>query len=588
MTAPISRFSERLERLRLLLASSRGLFLLAMLGLISGILVGVVIILFRLLIEMAQSGILPAGNPDDFESLSWQVRILLSSVGGLVLGLLFYFASATVPRVGVIHVLERLAYHEGHLPVKNMLLQFFGGAISIISGHSVGREGPSVHLGAATASLLGQKLHMPNNSIRVLVACGAAAAIAASFNTPLAGVIFSMEVILMEYTITGFTPVILAAVSATVVNWVVFGKYPAFNVPALELNSYWELPLIVIMGIVIGVIAAMFIAALKWLSIRVINIPVWLKFPLAGLAVGMCSLLAPEIMGIGYDTVNNVLLGELAIQILLLVLLVKFIATVISIGMGLPAGLIGPTLFIGAVAGSLFGLLFALLPGDISHPGLYAMLGMGAMMGATLQAPLAALMALLELTANQNIILPGMLAIVSANLATRELFACDSVYISQMRGIGLDYHEDPVAQSLRRLAVTSVMNNKFAIVQPLLTRQQAKGIMSDIPTWLIVNREEGKLLMPAVDLAHHLEMIHADESHPEENLDQEINLLELPSKRTQLAPISSQATLQQALKTLDESDVEALYVIKPLGISADKVFGIVTRQNVEESYRYKV
>ncbi|MCK5431655.1 MAG: chloride channel protein, partial [Gammaproteobacteria bacterium] len=142
MTAPISRFSERLERLRLLLASSRGLFLLAMLGLISGILVGVVIILFRLLIEMAQSGILPAGNPDDFESLSWQVRILLSSVGGFVLGLLFYFASATVPRVGVIHVLERLAYHEGHLPVKNMLLQFFGGAISIISGHSVGREGP--------------------------------------------------------------------------------------------------------------------------------------------------------------------------------------------------------------------------------------------------------------------------------------------------------------------------------------------------------------------------------------------------------------------------------------------------------------
>ena len=112
-----------------------------MLGLISGVLVGVVIILFRLLIEMAQSGILPAGNPDDFESLSWQVRILLSSVGGLVLGLLFYFASATVPRVGIIHVLERLAYHEGHLPVKNMLLQFFGGAIAIISGHSVGREG---------------------------------------------------------------------------------------------------------------------------------------------------------------------------------------------------------------------------------------------------------------------------------------------------------------------------------------------------------------------------------------------------------------------------------------------------------------
>ena len=158
----MSRFSDRLERLRLLLASSRGLFLLAMLGLITGVLVGVVIILFRLLIEIAQSGILPAGDPEDFESLSWQVRIVLSSVGGLVLGLLFYFIPATIPKVGIIHVLERLAYYEGHLPFKNMLLQFFGGAIAIISGHSVGREGPSVHLGAATASLLGQKLCMPN------------------------------------------------------------------------------------------------------------------------------------------------------------------------------------------------------------------------------------------------------------------------------------------------------------------------------------------------------------------------------------------------------------------------------------------
>jgi chloride channel protein, CIC family len=588
MDTPINVLAERVEQLRLLLASSRGQFLLAMLGLISGVLVGVVIILFRLLIEGTQSEILPAGNPEDYESLSWQVRMLLSSTGGLVLGLLFYFASPTPSRVGIIHVLERLAYHEGHLTFKNMLLQFLGGAITIISGHSVGREGPSVHLGAATASLLGQKLHMPNNSIRVLVACGAAAAIAASFNTPLAGVIFSMEVILMEYTIAGFTPVILSAVSATVVNWIVFGKYPAFSVPALELNSYWELPLIIIMGIVIGVIAAMFITILRWLSIKVINIPLWLKLPLAGLVVGICSLLAPEIMGIGYDTVNSVLLGELAIQILLLVLLVKFIATVISVGMGLPAGLIGPTLFIGAVTGSLFGLLFALLPGNISQPGLYAMLGMGAMMGATLQAPLAALVALLELTANQNIILPGMLAIVSANLATKELFGHDSVYISQMRGIGLDYRNDPVAQSLRRLAVTSVMNSKFAMVQSALTRKQAETIMSDLPTWLIIKRDDEKLLMPVADLAHYLEESHTDETIKEGHSEQEIDLLELPSKRRQLAPISSQATLQQALKILEESDAEALYVIKPLGSSADKVFGIVTRQVIEEAYRYKV
>ncbi|RKZ49926.1 MAG: chloride channel protein [Gammaproteobacteria bacterium] len=587
MTASTSGLSERLDRLRLLLASSRGQFLLAMLGLISGVLVGMVIILFRLLIEGVQSGILPGGNTEDYESLSWQARILLSGTGGVVLGLLFHFTSPSARRVGVIHVLERLGYHEGHLPFKNMLLQFVGGAIAIISGHSVGREGPSVHLGAATASLLGQKLRMPNNSIRVLVACGAAAAIAASFNTPLAGVIFSMEVIMMEYTIIGFTPVILAAVSATTVNWAVFGKTPAFVVPALELGSYWELPLIVIMGIVIGTLAAMFIAALKWLSVKVKNIPLWIKLPLAGLAVGLCAFFTPEIMGIGYDTVNNALSGELAIQVLLLVLVVKFIATIISIGMGVPAGLIGPTLFIGAITGSLFGLLFALLPGSISQPGLYAMLGMGAMMGATLQAPLAALVTLLELTANQNIIFPGMLAIVSANLTTRELFGYESVYISQMRGIGLDYRDDPVAQSLRRLAVTSVMNSSFALVQPQLNRQQAEAVMVEHPVWLIIKCEAEMLLMPAADLARYLEETHAEKLKQDEDPELIIDLQELPSKRKQLAAVSSQSTLQQGLKILDESDAEALYVIKPLGSSADKIFGVVTRQIIEEAYRHR-
>jgi len=584
----IDRLAQRAEQLRLLLASSRGQFLLAMLGLISGVLVGVVIILFRLLIEGVQSGILPAGNIEDYESLSWQARILLSGTGGVVLGLLFYFTAPSATRVGVIHVLERLGYHEGHLPFKNMLLQFIGGAIAIISGHSVGREGPSVHLGAATASLLGQKLRMPNNSIRILVACGAAAAIAASFNTPLAGVIFSMEVIMMEYTIIGFTPVILAAVSATAVNWSVFGKTPAFMVPALELNSHWELPLIVIMGIVIGTLAAIFIAALKWLSVKVKNVPLGLKLPLAGLAVGLCASFTPEIMGIGYDTVNNALSGEIAIKILLLVLVFKFIATVISIGMGVPAGLIGPTLFIGAITGCLFGLLFALLPWNISQPGLYAMLGMGAMMGATLQAPLAALVALLELTANQNIIFPGMLAIVSANLTTKELFGLDSVYISQMRGIGLDYRDDPVAQSLRRLAVTSVMNSSLALVQPQLTRQQAEAVMAELPGWLIIKCGEEKLLMPGTDLARYLEETSAEKLKQDENPELEIDLRELPSKRKQLAAVSSQATLQQALKLLDEADAEALYVIKPLGRSADKIFGVVTRQIIEEAYRYKV
>ncbi len=566
-----------LERIRLVLAGSRGLLILAMLGLISGTLVGAVVILFRFVIETSQTTFLLSADPENYEAMSWQSRIVLSTIGGLILGILFYVVSRPPPRVGVIHTLERLAYHEGHLPFKNALLQFVGCAISIISGHSVGREGPSIHLGAASASLLGQKLRLPNNSIRTLVACGSAAAIAASFNTPLAGVIFAMEVIMMEYTIAGFTPVILAAVSATTISRIVFGTHPAFYVPALEINSFWELPIIVLMGIGIGGISAGFTLSLKWVTHKGQKLPVWLRMTSAGLGVGLCAIVAPEVMGIGYDTVDRVLVGELGISALILIFVVKFIATIISIGFGLPAGLIGPILFIGAIVGSITGLFLGIFSGGVSDPGLYAMLGMGAMMGATLQAPLAALLALLELTGNQNIIFPAMLAIVSANLACNELFGVGSIYISQMKEIGLDYRNDPIAQSLRRLAVASVMNKAFVIVQKEMNRQQAINVISKGPHWLVISRDECNLLMPAADLARHLE----------ENDEETINILEIPSKRRQLASVYQQSTLQQALKILDESEAEALYVIRPIGSSADRIYGIVTRQDIEEAYRQR-
>jgi len=567
-----------LERTRLSLANARGLLWLSLIGLVSGVVVGGVVILFRVLIETAQTGILPGADPENYESLAADERVLILMSGSIALGLLFFLVSRAPLRVGVIHVMERLAYHEGHLPFKNALMQFIGGAIAIISGHSVGREGPCIHLGAAGASLLGQWLQLPNNSIRTLVACGTAAAIAASFNTPLAGVIFAMEVVVMEYTITGFTPVILAAVSATTVNRIVFDAAPVFHVPAHDLASYWELPAVVVMGVGIGALAALFIICVKWVTYKGLRLPVWLSMTAAGMGVGICAWVSPEVMGVGYDTVNEALSGNIALTALLVILLFKLIATVISAGMGIPAGFISPVLFMGAIAGSATGLLMAQIPGTISPPGFYAMLGMGAMMGAALQAPLAALLALLELTANQHMIFPGMLAIVSASLATRELFGQKSIYLSQMQGIGLDYRNDPVTQSLRRFAVGSVMDREFSIIGQQMDRVEAKNMLVETkPQWLIISREQGNLLLPAADLARYIE----------ESEEEVIDMLEIPSKRLQMAPVLEQATLQYAHKLLHESEVEveALYVIRTLGPKSAKIYGIVTRHEIEEGYR---
>ncbi len=174
-----------LENLRLRTSRPDALIQLAILGTIVGLMTGLVIVSFRLLIETAQSSFLPYNNPENYEGLPLHLRILLPIMGAILLAILYKLLVKKDTTVGVSHVMERLSYHQGYLGVRSLLTQYIGGAIAIISGQSLGREGPAIHLGAATSSLIGQKLGLPNNTIRTLVACGTAAAISASFNTPL-------------------------------------------------------------------------------------------------------------------------------------------------------------------------------------------------------------------------------------------------------------------------------------------------------------------------------------------------------------------------------------------------------------------
>ncbi|MCF6212048.1 MAG: chloride channel protein [Gammaproteobacteria bacterium] len=557
-----------LDKLRAHLAHADALPILAVLGLCSGLLAGGVIVLFRILIDSLQMNFLPGGDVENYEGLSAFWRFSLPALGGLLIGLLFQLAGGA--QVGVVHVLERLAYFQGHLPLRNMLLQFIGATMSIVSGHSVGREGPSVHLGAASGSLLGQALKLPNNSIQILLACGAAA-IAASFNTPIAGVIFAMEVILMEYTIVGFAPVILAAVTATAVSRMAFGAAPAFIVPPMDMASLLELPYMLVMGIAIGALAAVFIGQLQRVTLFSARFPIWQRMTLAGIFVGLCGLFVPAVMGIGYDTVNAAILGELGLSFLLLVMVFKVLATTVGLGMGLPGGLIGPTLVIGACAALGIAAEY-LFPGQVASPGFYAMLGMGAMMSATLQAPLAALMALLELTYNPHIILPGMLVVVISDIIASHVFGRDSVFLTLLRARGLDYRSNPVAQALRRVGVASVMNTSLVTATRTLSRQTAEDLLTSEPLHVLVLGDEQPVsLLLAADLARHLA------AHPDEV---EVDLLRIPARRDDIRPISMQATLQQALDEMDEHNVDALYVIR-----GDDTIGSLSRQSVEAHYR---
>ncbi|MEN8180595.1 MAG: chloride channel protein [Pseudomonadota bacterium] len=568
-----------LERHRLHLSRPDALLQLSGMGLLTGFLAGVVIVAFRMAVESIQAGMLPGQLPENYEGLPPLLRFLLPLCGGLLTGLIFHRYAKGLYVLGIARIMERLAYHQGHLSLREFFLQFICAAIAIISGHSVGREGPHVFLGAASGSLLGQKLSLPNNSIRTLVGCGAAAGISASFDTPLAGVIFALEVIMMEYTLASFIPIILAAVSASSLSIFVLGDAKAFEVSVLHLGSMRELSIVLLLGVVAGTASAGFVHLLQFTSTRSRGLSFWQKTTLAGFIVGLCGLLAPEVLGIGYDTVNSILLGETALTLLLILVFMKIIATSACIGLGIPGGMIGPALFIGAAVGGIIAPLPGLLfDGVVSDPGFYALIGMGAVMGASLQAPLAALTAIIELTHNPQVVMPGMLAIVVASLTSSELFHKKSLFITLLQASGLDYRTDPVMQSLRRVGVASIMNRDFLRCSSLLTRDSASRILEQTPEWILIDIQGATsvTLMPGVDLAHNIE----------EGNEDELDLMEIPARRYQLTNISMLATLQEASEKLQESGAEALYVERIGRHRSVTIQGILTREQIESAYRF--
>lgn len=598
------RFTDNLSirQFRRRLAQADALPQLSLLGLAAGLVSGIVIVIFRFALEFPLALLLPGGDGENFESLEIHVRFALVVGGALVLGLLLQRLPENRRSVGIAHVMERLSRHQGHLPAANAGTQFLAGILALASGQSAGREGPAVHLGAAASSLIGQRLRLPNNSIRTLVGCGAAAAIAASFNTPLAAVIFALEVVMMEYSITSFIPVVIASVSGALVSFSVYGPEPAFSVPEMHWTSLWEVPFFVGEGLLIGAAAALFIFIARSTS-RVGHWPIWARITLAGGLTGAAALIAPEVMGIGYDSVNLALVGGLGLLTLMLVAVLKLLVTAAGFGLGVPAGVIGPCMVIGAMLGGTIGTLGAALwPEYASVPGVYVVIGMSAMLAAVIQAPLAALMAVFELTGNPNLIVPAMLAIVIASLTTSQLFATKSIFVTVLEARGLTLRSDPVTLALQRAAVASIMERSLLRQPRRLTLEDAREALERKPIWVVVDDEQGPVcILAAADLARHVEQLDASadqtvrqlELRTDEdvtaipNPDAMIDLLALPGLRKDVTLVNLQATLHQALDELDASGKEALCVTRAAAPGITRVVGVLTRDDIEKYYGFR-
>lgn len=371
--------------------------------------------------------------------------VIVPGLGGLIVGLLIHFVCPEAQRPGVSSVMEAIAVRDGRIRPVVIAVRPIATSITIGSGGSAGREGPIVQIGSAIGSALSQLTHLSDERTKNLVAAGAAAGIAATFNAPLTGVMFAVEILLARFGLVPFTSVVVAAVIASVIGHAYFGDAPAFALPISPAPSGWELPVYAVLGVAAAFIGVGFVRTLYWVDDLFENwaFPPYLKPAAGGLMVGAIGLWFPEIFGVGYDSIEAVLFNRVTLTFLLIVGPLKIVATALTIGSGGSGGIFGPSLFMGAMLGGVFGQLVHQATPTASVPSAYVLVGMSAVFGAASHAPITAILTLFEMTRDYNAILPLMLSTVISVVVARQLLD-DSIYTVKLsrRGIDVDAGRD--------------------------------------------------------------------------------------------------------------------------------------------------
>ena len=485
-----------------------------------------------------------AANP----AVPWLGRwfVLLAPVlGGLLYGPLVHAFAREARGHGVPEVMAAVSEHGGRIRPRVAVVKALASAVCIGSGGSVGREGPIVQVGAALGSTAGRLLRVPESRLRMLVACGAAGGIAATFNAPLAGVFFALELILRDFAAEAFGPVVLASVTASVVGRAAFGSAAFLVLPAFTVRSPVEYAVYALLGLLAGAVGVLFIKVLYGVEDvcdRIWRGPEWLRPAVGGLLLGGLLLALPELYGVGYPVLERAVGGGYVVGFLLLLMVAKMVATSLTIGIGGSGGVFAPSLFVGAVLGSAVGEVAAhAAPGSIGPVGAYGLVGMGAVFAGAARAPITAVVILFELTGEYTIILPLMTAIVLATLVSRVL-SRDTVYSAKLRRRGLDLDRSHTAPGLRGARVAAVMEPVpvAVLADADLLRASAQVLESPHGVLPVVDREGRYLgVVTAARLAE-----ARDEDGADEGAGAVTDLLELPE------PVDADTPVSQAIDSL--------------------------------------
>ncbi|EDP64708.1 Cl- channel, voltage-gated family protein [alpha proteobacterium BAL199] len=401
------------------------------------------------------------------ESGWWRIA-LAPAAGGLLVGLITYWLMPGRRPQGVANVIEASALRAGRMSFRQGIGAAVISILSIGSGASVGREGPAVHLGAALASFVGRPLHLTRSQSRTLLGCGVASAVAASFNAPIAGVFFALEVVIGHYALSAFAPIVIASVCGTIVSRMWFGDFPAFRLANYEIVSFLQFPAFALLGIACAAaaIALMRLTAMVERTAETLPGPRWLHPAFAGLIVGVVALWYPEILGVGYEATDNALKEQYGFQLLATLAVLKILMTALCLGAGFGGGVFSPSLFIGAMVGGSFGLVASHpFPHLSSGHGAYTMIGMGAVAGAVLGAPISTILIIFELTSDYRLTIGVMVAVVIASLLTR-VWHGPSFFADQLKRRGFDLQGGHDMAALRSLKVHDLMRQDHVTVPP--------------------------------------------------------------------------------------------------------------------------
>lgn len=431
-------------------------------------------------------------------------RILIAPVlGGLAVGLLLkYFMPGGRPQA-VTDVVEAAALKDGEVQPRAGLVAFLASVVSIGSGASVGREGPAVHLGATLASLVSTRLGLGRSSMRTLLGCGVASAVAASFNAPLAGALFAHEVIVGHYALRAFAPVVIASVTGTLITRTWYGDFPAFILPVYDIRSFWEFPAFAILGICSAILAIAFMRSVALVEdvARRTPAPAWLRPAVGGLMVGLIALWLPHVMGVGYEATDMALNEKIGFWLLIAILIAKTAATAISLGCGFGGGVFSPALVMGAMIGGAFGIVATgFFPHLSSGHGAYTLVGMGATASAVLGAPISTTLIIFEMTGDYSITIAVLVGSVIASVVTDQ-FHGRSFFEMMLVRRGVSIEGSRERRMVRSTHVRDIMKSDFVTVHTSADIEQVRGLLCVAPHGEIFVTDDDERLFGTIMLS---------------------------------------------------------------------------------------